>query len=88
MLYIDPYREKPLNIFLSETRRPVPLIFGTQLCLVNLCQDCSSYSPGAKMATPKTRRPSPLIFGTQLCQVDLYQDCSNNSPGVQKLSWP
>ena len=24
------------------------LIFGTQLCLVDLCKDCSSYSPGAK----------------------------------------
>ena len=35
-----PYREKPLKIFLFETRRPMPLIFGTQLCLVDLCQDC------------------------------------------------
>ena len=48
MFYIDPYREKPLKVFLSETRRPRSLIFGTQLCLVDLYQDCSSYSPGAK----------------------------------------
>ena len=48
MLYIGPYREKPLKICLFETRRPMPLIFGAQLCLVDLCQDCSSYSPGAK----------------------------------------
>ena len=26
----------------------MPLIVGTQLCLVDLCQDCSSYSPGDK----------------------------------------
>ena len=48
MFYIDPYREKALKIFSSETRRPMPFIFGTQLCQVDLCQDCSSYSPGAK----------------------------------------
>ena len=47
MFYIDPYSGKPLKI-LFETRRPMPLIFGTQLCLVDLCQDCSSYSPRAK----------------------------------------
>ena len=49
MFYIDPYREKPLKIFLFETRRPMPLIFGTQLCLVDLCQVCLSYSPGVKI---------------------------------------
>ena len=26
----------------------MPLIFGTQLCLVDICQDCSSCSPVAK----------------------------------------
>ena len=38
-------REK---IFLSETRRPRLLIFGIKLHLVDLCQICSNYSPGAK----------------------------------------
>ena len=46
---IDPYREKPLKIFLSETRMPRSLIFGTQLCLVDLYQDCSNYSPWVKI---------------------------------------
>ena len=27
MFYIDPYRENPLKIFLSETRKPRSLIF-------------------------------------------------------------
>ena len=49
MFYIDPYREKPLKIFLSETRRHRSLIFGTKLCLVDLYQDCSNYSPGVKI---------------------------------------
>ena len=48
MFKIDPYREKPLKIFSSETRRPRSLIFGTQLCLVDLYQDYSNYSPGVK----------------------------------------
>ena len=48
MFYIAPDREKPLKIFLSETRRPRSLIFGTQLCLMDRYQDCSNYSPGVK----------------------------------------
>ena len=46
MLYIDPYREKPLKIFLFEIRKSMSFTFGTQLCLVDLCQE--SYSPGAE----------------------------------------
>ena len=70
MLYIDPRREKPLKLFLFETRSPMPLIFGTQLCLVDLFQDCSSYSPAAKK-WPRSRghmfyidpyREKPLKF--------------------------
>ena len=49
MLYIDPYRENPLK---SSCLKPTPLIFGTQLFLRDLCQDCSSYSPGAKNGLP------------------------------------
>ena len=48
MLYINPNTETPFKIFLFETRRPMPFIFGTQLCLVDLYQDCSSYRPWAK----------------------------------------
>ena len=51
MLYLDPYRETPFKIFLFETKRPMLFIFGIQLCLVNLCQDCSSYSPGTRNGT-------------------------------------
>ena len=43
MFNTDPYREKPLKIFLSETRRPRSLIFGKQLCLVDRYQDCSNW---------------------------------------------
>ena len=53
MFNIDPYREKTLKNILSETRMPRSLIFGTQLCLVDLYQDCSNYSPGVKIG------PSP-----------------------------
>ena len=65
MFYVDPYREKPLKIFLFETRRPMPLIFGTQLCLVDLCQDCSSYSPEAKNG--------PLLVA-HMFNMDLYRE--------------
>ena len=48
MFYIDPYRENPLRIFLSETRRPRSLIFGMSLHLIDHYQSCSNYSPGFK----------------------------------------
>ena len=32
--YMESYREKTLKIFLCDTRRPRPLIFGMQLHLV------------------------------------------------------
>ena len=47
MFYIVLYREYFQKS--SETRRPGPLIFGTYLHLVDLCQDCLNYSLGADM---------------------------------------
>ena len=42
------FEMKTLTIFLSETRRPGALIFGMKHHLVDLCQVCSNYIPGAK----------------------------------------
>ena len=98
MFYIDPYREKPLKIFLSETRKPSlwylvhSFVWWTSTNIVAL---------GSKLAPPKghvihralegkplkilfeTRRPMPFILGTQYCLVDLCQDCSSYSPGAR-----
>ena len=41
-------REKHGKIFLSETIWPRALIFGMKHHLVDLCQVCSNYAPGAK----------------------------------------
>ena len=41
------FQDENLKIFLSETRMPRALIFGTYH-LVDLCQVCSNYTPGAK----------------------------------------
>ena len=46
--YIGIYGEKYEKIFLSETKRPRALIFGMKHHLVDLCQVCSSETPGAK----------------------------------------
>ena len=43
-MFIDPYRKK----FLSETRRPKPLIFSTKLHLADPCQTCSNKITGPK----------------------------------------
>ena len=40
---------KTLKIFLSEARRPRPLIFGMQLYLVDLYQDYSNHSPAPRV---------------------------------------
>ena len=48
MLYIGLYREQHEKVFLSETTRPRALILGMLYQLVDLCQVCSKYSPGAK----------------------------------------
>ena len=48
MLYIDLYREKHEQNFLSETTRHRALLFGMKHYLVNLYQVCSNYTPSAK----------------------------------------
>ena len=52
MFYIGLFKEKHEHIFLSETTRPRALMFGMEHHLVNLCQVCSNYIPGATMARP------------------------------------
>ena len=64
MLYIDLYREKHENIFLSETTRPKAFIFGMKHHLVNLYQVCSNYTPGAKNgSTPGSHALHRLKYG-------------------------
>ena len=41
-------RSAVLKIFLSETIRPIALMFGMKHYLVDLYQVCSNYAPGAK----------------------------------------
>ena len=50
MLYIDLYREKHENIFLSETTRPRALIFGMKHHLVDSYQVVQIIPLGPKMA--------------------------------------
>ena len=42
MFYIDPYRIKPLKLFLSETRRPRSLIFGMFFFCVEVLRSSQS----------------------------------------------
>ena len=48
MFYIGLYRIKHEKIFLSETTRPIALIFGMYHHLVDCYQVCSNYAPWAK----------------------------------------
>ena len=48
MFYIGLYREQHEKIFLSETTRPIALIFGMEYHLGNLYQLSLNYSPWAK----------------------------------------
>ena len=48
MFFIDLYRENMKKIILSETTRPISLLFGVRHHLVNLYQVCSNDAPGAK----------------------------------------
>ena len=65
MLHIGLYSEKHGKIFLSETIRPGPLIFGRQHHLVDLYQICLNYTPGAKNC------PAP---GGHMLYIGLYRE--------------
>jgi hypothetical protein len=47
-----------LKIIFSELSKGRGKIFGMKHCEVDLSQDCSNYSPGVKLASPR----GPLIF--------------------------
>ena len=57
-LKID-FQDENLKIFSSETTRPRALLFGMYHHLVDLYQNCSNYSPGAKNG------PAPGVTGLQ-----------------------
>ena len=47
MFYIGLYRQTHQQL-LSETTRPRALVFGMKHHIMNLCQACANYIPGAK----------------------------------------
>ena len=65
---------KILKIFFSETRRPRSLIFGMCVFLVDLYEDCSNYSHGAKNGPAPFELPPAGIRGLVGCSSDWCSD--------------